>query len=492
MTDWLLPKEPPLRSDVIQGNVLGGFLTDEQVLVGLRIDGNGSAARAWLAALASDIASVDEVTAFKADAKRRNEVPQPDDPWLNVAISHHGLGQVGAPRAFADESFCDGLFDRADELGDPPGSEWFVGGPEKPLDVLLILAGRPEPSLKRAAALIESAGAAGLAKVYFELGSTIPDRGIEHFGFRDGISQPGVLGVLTDGSPLTARPEPDGGTDIPLAKPGQPLVWPGQFVFGYEGQNIAAPRMPGIPPFAARDAATRDFACDGSLLVFRRLRQNVGAFRRFLDDATRDLRRRGFPDLDAERLGAMLVGRWKSGAPLFTSPGGDDSDLGGDPQRNDDFDFFGDPSGLRCPVAAHIRKVNPRKGSSDVRSGALERRILRRGIPYGRFVPLGQEPDDSDRGLLFLCYQTSIEEQFRFLVETWINGDSAPANIDGGYDVLVGQESAGDRARWIALPRPSGDGTERLPVTQQWVTATGGEYLFAPSIAALRSLSSPR
>lgn len=489
MSGWLLPREPALRSDVIQGNVLRGFFTDEQVLVGLRIDGDGAAARAWLGALAEDVASVDDVAAFKADAKRRNAGPQPEDPWLNVAISHHGLGIVRAPRAFADESFGHGLFECADELGDAPGSPWVVGGPAKRLDVLLILAGKPEPSLKRADELIKSAAAAGLAKVYCEQGSTIPERGIEHFGFRDGVSQPGVLGTLRDGAPLTSRPQPDGGQDVPFANPGQPLVWPGQFVFGYPGQNVSAPRLPGNPPFAARDAATREFAEDGSLLVFRRLRQDVSAFRRFLRDATRELRGRGFPDLDAERLGAMLVGRWKSGAPLFASPDGDDPDLGRDPLRNDDFDFAGDPNGLRCPVAAHIRKVNPRKGSTDVRS-PLERRILRRGIPYGTFVPEGEEPDDSDRGLLFLCYQTSIDDQFRFLVETWMNDDSAPASIDGGYDVLIGQESAGDRARWIELPRPSGVGTERLMVTEQWVTATGGEYLFAPSIAALRSLSS--
>ena len=75
--------------------------------------------------------------------------------------------------------------------------------------------------------------------------------------------------------------------------------------------------------------------------------------------------------------------------------------------------------GQVCPVAAHIRKVYPR---GDEKESEVQRhRLLRRGIPYGEpslSSPTAPVPDTEDaayRGLLFLAYQTSIENQFEFL-----------------------------------------------------------------------------
>src|SRR5205823_14991034 len=64
--------------------------------------------------------------------------------------------------------------------------------------------------------------------------------------------------------------------------------------------------------------------------------------------------------IEPELLGARMVGRWKSGAPLELAPLCDDWALGGNPKRNNDFDYGGDPYQRRCPYAAHIRKVYPR------------------------------------------------------------------------------------------------------------------------------------
>ncbi len=87
-----------------------------------------------------------------------------------------------------------------------------------------------------------------------------------------------------------------------------------------------------------------------------------------------------------------------------------------------------DAFGIVCPHAGHIRKVNPRDQVSNKgdQFDTLTRRILRRGIPYGLPLPLrpdGQPPADDgvDRGLHFLCYQTSITEQFETLQRDWAN-----------------------------------------------------------------------
>ena len=60
--------------------------------------------------------------------------------------------------------------------------------------------------------------------------------------------------------------------------PGQDLVWPGEFVLGYPASS-PDPLVPG-PPAQAEPSWTRN----GSFLVFRRLRQDVGLFWRTMRD----------------------------------------------------------------------------------------------------------------------------------------------------------------------------------------------------------------
>jgi Dyp-type peroxidase family len=484
MKRWVLANEPQLRSDRIQGNILAGFLTDKQLLVGYRIL-NAQLAGPWLGGLADQVTVVDDVPAQGRMRERAVASPQPGSVWLNVALSHAALRALGAPSEFRDDSFKHGLVKRANDLGDPPSdpAQWRAGGtgPHQ-IDMLLILAGDEASMSERADELSATAIGAGLQESYRELGSTVPDRGIEHFGFRDGISQPGILGTRSDGSPLTAREIPDSG-GVPEARPGEPLIWPGQFIFGYPCQSFAAARFPGPTAVAGRDDQTTGFAQDGSLLVFRRLRQDVPMFKAFLEEKTAALRERGFADLDETRLSAMLVGRWPSGAPLSLSPAIDDPSLARDRLRVNAFDFEGDSDGAACPLAAHIRKANPRDGRSDL-ANPLQTRILRRGVPYGPFVQEGK-PEPVDRGLLFLCYQTSIVDQFEFLMQFWINSPKAPSG--GGNDMLIGQP--GGEGRTIQLLKPDARETVPLTATTQWITPTGGEYLFAPSKPALSSLA---
>lgn len=488
MNDWVLEGEPELATDRIQGNVLAGFFTDHQLMLGLRI-ADPARARGWLAGLADEITTVDDVLGHRAEARARGGSREPSRAWLNVGLACGALAAVGAPSVFDDLPFREGLARRFRVLGDPPSDPagWPAGGTgERRLDVLLILAGPPDALRERADELVASARAAGLEQSYREPGSTVPDRGFEHFGFRDGVSQPGVLGTLAGAPdrPLTPRSIPDE-RPIPHSAPGQPLVWPGEFVFGYPGQGNL-PRRGGPVPRAGDDDETTAFAQHGSLLVFRRLRQDIGAFRRFLEAGAEDLARQGAGDMTPERLAALIVGRWPSGAPVTRTPDRDDSQLGGDRVRNNDFDFGDDVQGTRCPLAAHVRKVNPRAGPADV-SVPLQKRLLRRGIPFGPF-PSEDPSEDVDRGLLFLAYQTSIADQFEFLSTDWMNTTRRPAG-SGGHDLVVGQEGAERRRREFEFPRPGGGPPFTLSTTEEWVLPAGGEYLFAPSTVALESLA---
>src|SRR5215213_8698620 len=103
------------------------------------------------------------------------------------------------------------------------------------------------------------------------------------------------------------------------------------------------------------------------------------------------------------------------------------------PTRENNFRFGAQDESdtLRCPFHAHIRKTNPRGdiarqfGAPD--AAERDHRIARRGITYGernRHPNAFQALDDlpsKDVGLLFMCFQASIRDQFAFMQRGWAN-----------------------------------------------------------------------
>src|SRR4029077_5776316 len=140
---------------------------------------------------------------------------------------------------------------------------------------------RPPPA-RTAAPIRDDAVSHGFVSTVEQPGRRLR-RGIEHFGFVDGISQPGLLGRSEEdpGRPLTPRPwdEAPDGTGALFVDAGTPLLWPGEFLFGYAGQR-GTDRDPGPPPtaFRAPSAAHEAWARDGAYLVFRQMRQDVAGF----------------------------------------------------------------------------------------------------------------------------------------------------------------------------------------------------------------------
>jgi len=295
-------------------------------------------------------------------------------------------------------------------------------------------------------------------------------------------------------------------------------LWPGEFVFGYPGQDPNSAEITEPGPISEAGPA---WAKDGSFLVFRRLRQDVEAFREFVNEAAFQL------GLAPEFVGAKLVGRWASGAPILRAPEADNRALADDDCANNNFEFGeetdpilpeqkespldctdeipnshppalfppseGDPEGLICPFAGHIRKAYPRDDTSSTLPETSEvttqtHRILRRGIPFGE--PLRQIPffDFGERGLLFLAYQTSIVEQFEFILKQWVNNPNFK-EPRAGHDLIIGQNNTpgADRERQftITFTRNGVEHREVISTRVDWVIPTGGGYFFSPSIAAL-------
>jgi Dyp-type peroxidase family len=418
---------------------------------------------------------------------------------LNIGFTYSGLekllGQAdfGAAVPGFDASFRAGAEARAPALFDDL-AHWkpaFRGGA---IDGVLLIAGPDDQLVQNfATALVRSFGKA-ISIAYDEMGKTRPQRGHEHFGFLDGVSQPGIRGFTTPENPV----------DKEQGLPGQDLIHPGEFVFGYPQQ---------VDPFKVNRTATKEevgpiaqpplpWMENGSLMVFRRLEQKVLAFQENVAQTAALL------EMDPALLAARMVGRWQSGASLVQAPLQDDIGLGSNKFLNNDFEFGGDHFQRRCPYAAHIRKTYPRDDLNDAghpllagesgEASVQTHRIRRAGIPFGPEIgPEDQIGAEVSRGLMFVCYQTSIEEQFEFIQMRWSNdvnfvvGKQRPPGSGGGpvtpgQDPIIGL-SGGGLTMDEAIPNyPTGNTRSTISIAQPFVTATGAAYFFMPSLDALR------
>lgn len=401
---------------------------------------------------------------------------------LNLVFSKDGLTRLfGVERPTLDPAFERGAdhLDTIAALHDPPKSRWLPKFVSERIDGVILIAGRDPLSTASASNDLAAALAGSVKIVYSEMGNVRPgkERGHEHFGFLDNISQPGIRGLTPASEP---RHRPDQGL------PGQDLIWPGEFVFGYPGQHPDDPQKPGPPPPMAAP-----WMKNGSFMVFRRLEQKVPEFRRFVAENAARL------GMDRELLAARTVGRWKSGAPMELAPLRDDPRLGGDDRRNNDFAFGDDPLQRKCPYAGHIRKAYPRDDTHN--EAEIQRhRIIRRGIPFGPEVEPGETVTRKSRGLMFVCYQTSIERQFEWIQRRFANNpDFAPDKrrptggpVTPGWDPIIGQAPGGG-PRTMDEPYPNYPGGSRrttLDMPHEFVVLTAAAYFFMPSISALRAV----
>lgn len=366
----------------------------------------------------------------------------------------------GDPRV----TFADGMQRAVDELGDPPVDKWACEY-QLPIHAMLLLADDDEPYLGRIGADVVRELSASCTVRACERGRALRNEngdGIEHFGYVDGRSQPLFLADDFKINASNDRKAERGGGLIKLWDPLEPL------------ERVLRP-----DPFGPDDD------CFGSFLVFRKLEQNVRAFvarERQLADALR------FTGEDRERAGALVVGRFRDGSPIAVS-----KTSGWLPVEDNNFNYNQDPLGQRCPLHAHIRKVNPRgdKEEDQPTTDDRTRRIARRSIAYGRRRPCPAASDalehlpTKDVGLLFMCFQASIRRQFAFMQKRWCNNrDFLVAKV--GVDPLVGQGDATvDPQQW----RARYNGTEGTPFDfNGFVQLKGGEFFFAPSVAFLKNL----
>jgi Dyp-type peroxidase family len=380
------------------------------------------------------------------------------DASISVAFTYQGLKALGVPQdslsSFAPE-FRQGMAARAAELGDTGDSS--PGHWEKPLGslevhVALSVLARDTPRLETLLGQARRAHEqlAGVEAIWRQDCYQLPT-GRTSFGFKDGIGQPAVEG-----------------SGIPGSNPEERPLKAGEFILGYPDETGTVGPMP-VPEVLGRN---------GTYLVFRKLHTRVAAYRQYL-------RAKAASREEETLLGAKMVGRWQSGAPLALFPEQDNPGLGTDSGRNNRFGYGDDLRGFKCPAGAHARRANPRDAldhemSVDVRL----HRMLRRGTSYGPMLPDGVLQDDgADRGIIFAFVGAHPKRQFEFVKTQWLN-DGIFIGAPAEKDPLAG---ANDGTGTFTIPqRPIRRRLQSLP---PFVITRGGEYCFAPGLRALRWLA---
>jgi Dyp-type peroxidase family len=413
----------------LQGNILCGYGRRYRhgLFLFLRVD-DPQGARRWLEDRLSEVNT----------ALPWNEAPS---HTLNIAFSFAGLRALGVPERVLEgfpEEFRQGMAERWLRLGDTGLSHPYCWMPAlRGLHVLVTVTAR-EGSVrdKRRERLEADAVDAGLV-VASALQTDVPSDESEHFGFRDGISQPSIRDPR-------AGPWRRTESDPPIA--------PGEFVLGYPDEGGT---LPAAPP---------ELGFNGSYMVVRKLEQDVEGFWKFIAaEAGPDPARR-------EWLAAKMLGRWRDGTPLVLSPDAPRPERSEDLGWLNEFTYAHDFDGFACPIGAHIRRTNPRDSMDREWRFSNRHRIIRRGMPYA---------SDRERGLVFACYQASIERQFEFVQWQWCGNGNA-FGLGSDPDFIVG----GPDGKMTIQGRPP-----TLVPMRRFVTTRGGDYFFAPGIGALRYIA---
>ncbi|KAJ7484458.1 fungal peroxidase [Mycena latifolia] len=376
---------------------------------------------------------------------------------LNIAFSQTGLIALNVKDSLGDTAFANGQAADNGTLGDPGTKNWvpqFVG---TKIHGVILLASDTVDNINTQLHHVQAALGDSITEIYRLAGAARPgsEEGHEHFGFLDGISNPAVDGFQ---KPL----------------PGQAVVSTGEIIVGETGDSVARPT----------------WAKDGSFLVFRQLKQLVPEFNKFLTD--HPIRAPGLTAKQgSDLLGARMIGRWKSGAPVFLAPFVDNPNLGADPTRNNNFTYAepGETTAsstdqTKCPFSAHIRKTRPRADLGLPESQSSIHHIVRGGIPYGPEVTTGEallSTTKIERGLAFVAYQSNIGNGFQFLQRFWAdNTNFIHGNV--GFDPIIGANKGAQRVVNGLDPTNS---SRPITLATDFVVSRGGEYFFSPSLSAI-------
>jgi deferrochelatase/peroxidase EfeB len=300
----------------------------------------------------------------------------------------------------------------------------------------------------------------GMALMEMKDGLPVPTFRV-HFGYTDGISM------------TTIR----GGPEKYLPDHQQPCE-PWLFVLRDEAENYFVPEP-------------RELGLNGSFAVFKMIVTDVVGFENFLQSNKNEI--------DPELLAAKICGRWRNGVPLALSPDTDSPPGGIPPEQMNNYEYVnadgsGDPRGLRCPVGAHMRRINPRgqpvTGQGQPGGSNNTHRLIRRGMPYGPSYDPKQPYDGIERGLLGYFINSSIENQYEFVLGQWVNDAEFAGAVrlpPKAKDPMIGTQDPAESI--FVIPQANGAPAIKITGFTSFVTTKAAAYCFLPSITAIKFIS---
>ncbi len=469
-----------LELEDIQGYIIRGYANmNYSRYCFLQIKDIGKAKK-WINEITDDL-TVSTNIANKSDLSSTN---------LNIAFTASGLSALGMNlenvNAFSRE-FREGMLTphRRRMLGDEQDSaaeNWNWGGPNtNPVHICLLVFGKDKDTcIHYYNSLEKNFFNNGIAITHNIDGQTLPNNK-EHFGFRDGISQPTIIG-----SGKTSEP--------------RNMIKAGEFILGYKNEYNVIPDTPliyneqgdlNLLPADAGGTGKKDLGKNGSYLVIRQMEQDVTAFWNYMNDKTKN--EDGTINVnESNKLAAKMMGRWPSGAPITKFPDADSGTI------SDDNDFgyaTDDKDGDKCPFGSHLRRCNPRDSLEDnTPKESLKlsnrHRIIRRARLYGDpYVgsPTNTTPN-GEVGILFNCFNADISRQFELIQFTWANSNKVK-NLYNDPDPIIGTKQISHEGL------PQNFTIQGCPINKtvtnlkRFVKIKGGAYFFFPSITTVRYLA---
>lgn len=438
---------------------------------------------------------VTEVAAAKEFIRRmadhtRSVISEAGDECINIGFTSAGLRALGMKEenlATFSREFREGMVTphRQRLLGDFDSSDpsrWNWGGPtNEAIHLILMVFGRnTEISESTCDHLRKNFGSSGLKEVHALDGHLLPDNR-EHFGFRDGISQPAIIGSGVKGI-------------------NNDNIKPGEFVMGYKNEYNIYPDTPllvnpqGKTDMLAEDpegSGFKDLGRNGTYFVLRQLKEDVEGYWTFLNETTKNEDGSINPE-ESTKLAAKMMGRWPGGAPLVKHPEKDP----GETSDDNDFNYIStDKLGYKCPFGSHIRRTNPRDNFEETgprESLKLTRRhrIMRRVRLYGETFTgsaTNHKPKD-EVGLLFGCFNADISRQFEFIQYTWANYPKFK-QLYADPDPFIGVRENPLPGEDQNFTIPQARANRVIKGLKNFVTVRGGAYFFFPSITGIRFIS---
>ncbi len=402
------------------------------------------------------------------------------DYCLNVGITWPGLVALEIKDRAPTLSFksfgvfIEGAAARANLVGDTgaSGPENWIGGFGKGSDHLLMTLHALSPEAMtsysdRLSALFKEGNAFreiwrqdGMALMEVHDGKPVPTFKV-HFGYNDGISMTTIQGGPEHYPPDHQRP-----------------CEPWLFVLRDEAENYYVPEP-------------RELGLNGSFACFKMIRTDVVGFENFLQ-SNKD-------KIDPELLAAKLCGRWRNGVPLALSPDTDSPPGGISPAQLNNFEYVnadgsGDPKGLRCPVGAHMRRINPRgqpvTGQGQAGGSNNTHRLIRRGMPYGPVYDPTLPYDGIERGLLGYFINSNLENQYEFVLRQWVNDSEYAGAVrlhPRSKDPMIGTQDPAESI--FVIPQANGAPPIKVTGFSTFVTTRAAAYCFLPSITAIRFIA---